>query len=98
MTDDEYLEQRFRDKRPFENDALGLRGPQPITHPMREILGADGGNNSYQVNRTLPAPDPMQLAQTTGNQPGSVGNKQLIVIDNGTANYYNFDAVFVSSV
>lgn len=97
MTEDEYLTQRMRDKRPFE-DGLGMRGHQPVSPLTREFLGQVGGNGSYQVKREAVAPDPFVNNVPAGQGAPPAGTKQLIVNDNGTLNYYNFDASFVGPV
>lgn len=99
LDDDSYLMERFRAKRPFEGDSMGLRGHQPVARPEREFLGQIGGNRSWQTASLPVPPDPIQTPQAAGNTNGSGAViKDVIIVFNGTAEYCALSGVITGPV
>lgn len=74
--------------------AVDIPRPQATPDPLPLAVGSQ--EQSFEPR---PFADVPQRAGGTG--PGAavpVADKQLIVVDNGTANYYNFVAEFISAV
>lgn len=68
--------------------------PRPVSGEAQIVVGP-------QDQKFEPRPFVEPPTRASGGGPGAtvpVADKQLIVVDNGTANYYNFVAEFVAAV
>lgn len=95
QSDEDYLQQRFREKRPYE-DGHGLKGPPNIVQGIREMLGQTGGNGSHQTEAPASIPADPTTATTTPQPAGNIPH--IIIVMNGTPEFFTLNGSFESKV
>lgn len=83
MTDEDYVQQRFRNAKPFE-DGHGLRGPDPLVVRNGMTQGASGVPHNQQVDiPDVPAASSPHIDGSTAVS-SSTFRAKAVVIDPGS--------------